>query len=185
MVNSQLCPGSFHNQSDPGSETRDFSSRVVMDGTILNSLCLLTHTYESIQPSLSNGTSAEFLDSWKRAIALLISVVQVLKAEFRKWRSPFKILSVDGRIWRSHFIPSEAIASPPLLVRIITTGAIALYFCPKLVCCLEALPAMPEILFGSSGFSMQTLLGLTSFQSFQPCHTAPKCLQWTFTYNIL
>ena len=29
-----------------------------MDGTILNSLCLLSHIYESIQPSLSNGTSA-------------------------------------------------------------------------------------------------------------------------------
>lgn len=29
-----------------------------MDGTILNSLCLLTHIYESIQPSLFNGTSA-------------------------------------------------------------------------------------------------------------------------------
>jgi len=61
MVSSQLCPGSFHNQSDPGSETRDFGSRVVMDGTILNSLCLLTLIYESIQPSLANGTSAQYL----------------------------------------------------------------------------------------------------------------------------
>ena len=60
MVNSQLCPGSFHNQSGPGSKTRDFWNRVVMDGTILNSLCLLTHIYESIQPSLSNGTSATY-----------------------------------------------------------------------------------------------------------------------------
>ena len=33
-----------------------------MDGTILNSLCLLTHIYESIQPSLSNGTSADWGD---------------------------------------------------------------------------------------------------------------------------
>ena len=29
---------------------------------------------------------------------------------------------------------------------------------------------------GSSGFSMLVLLDLTSFQSFQPGHTAPKCL---------
>ena len=57
MVSSQLCPSSFHNQSYTGSETRDFGSRVVMDGTILNSLCLLTHIGQSIQPSLSNGTS--------------------------------------------------------------------------------------------------------------------------------
>jgi len=28
---------------------------------------------------------------------------------------------------------------------------------------------------GSSGFSMLVLLDLTIFQSFQPCHTAPKC----------
>jgi len=38
---------------------------------------------------------------------------------------------------------------------------------------------------GSSGFSMLALLDLTSFQSFQPCHTAQKCLQRTFAYNIL
>ena len=59
MVSSQLCPSSFHNQSYTGSETRDFGSWVVMDGTILNSLCLLTHIGQSIQPSLSNGTSAQ------------------------------------------------------------------------------------------------------------------------------
>ncbi len=57
MVSSQLCPSSFHNQSYTGSETRDFGSRVVMDGTILNSLCLLIHIGQSIQPYLSNGTS--------------------------------------------------------------------------------------------------------------------------------
>ncbi len=61
MVNSQLCPGSFHNQSYPGNKTRDLGSRVVMDRTILNSLCLLIWIWQGIQPSLSNGTSAENL----------------------------------------------------------------------------------------------------------------------------
>jgi len=40
-------------------------------------------------------------------------------------------------------------------------------------------------MFGSSGFSVLVLLDLTSFQSFQPCHTTPKCLPQTFTYRIL
>jgi len=41
------------------------------------------------------------------------------------------------------------------------------------------------MLIGSSGFSMLVLLDLTSFPSFQPCHTAPKCLSQTFAYRIL
>jgi hypothetical protein len=42
-----------------------------MDGIILNSLCLLTHIRQSIQPSLSNGTSALLVAEGLRAIAIL------------------------------------------------------------------------------------------------------------------